>query len=1053
MRRLSAVVLILVLSLTIGLKTSGVVFAESPLTADQEAEFSQNDDLYWQPCEVRKSGSGSDAICGENQNYAGDKVFNEEELAAIEKFQPIYEEAASKYGFPWQILAVLHYRENSLKKSNPNGMGVYQLDSYTAHGTNNRAFLPVGPISDDELKRQSEIAAGLINDNYGKGLDLNTDNGVKQMFFNYNGAANIYKQRALDMGFSEEEANRGEGSPYVMNRYDARRDPKSSETDEHWIGKFGNNGYVADQVDAQWGTFTAYIALTCEDGEDGEGELNDDSDDDPPEEDDGVADTDKKSDFGNGNAQKIAETAFKLAHTIKSSANNPKDEFIEATKALGTWDRNKSHGSDCGFFVKAVLSTANPDIVYKPGNAIMDKFRDKLVSGDKKYTKYWDVINFSDGKNSKLKSGDVVWWWDGSGHQHYWIAAKKDGKMYKIDASWGGCKSCGHWGKVSSRLYMSKSQKKRKKMYIFRAKGGESTDSCDSKDPNSKNINGTAAALAWPLGTESSSYKYPGGAPTPAFAKAWEETNVNTNGEDGTDNAHQTGAYSSGFTAAVVRYSGYDRQFTSESIDSEPTQAKKADPELWDVSNWDGKKSSLKGGDILNCTTSGHSLVIVEDGLGELYIAEAVNNSSYGRIKKYKEPCNGKAQIIRAKSAKNSSNGVSVTGDNKSSSTDGTVSKSAKGAKNLGAAALELAWPNSDFTGKENFKSKPTDKFLSFYKDIGGRTTGVEANGRSCDFFAHTAIVYAGLEGEDFPWYLTEIRDRVTTDSNWQEVSMKDTRKVDEYQHGDLVLFFDGGGVAHVGIFVEDGGKKYVAQASHADNKDPGYFGVVKDTYNITSNYKDFTSIRVFRHKNNQASGAVGDDECDLCPDGDDDDSSSSSGGLKEGGMTLAEAKEFMKSYHDAAMGKYYKKNKDIYFGSNNAYIHDDNCPFGVMNNCTAFSQWFVNNYTSIGPKKAPACMGWKMAQCMINAGLKKGNEPRPYAVFSYDGPTAAGHTGIILGVDKSANKAIIGEASCSDGRAKLWYEPHAVEKNLNEMKGWRYAYTDNVINIGTLKE
>ena len=60
--------------------------------------------------------------------YDGSEIISQADLAKISANRPFYEKAAAPYGFPWQLLATIHYRETSLRRYNPpNGQGVYQL--------------------------------------------------------------------------------------------------------------------------------------------------------------------------------------------------------------------------------------------------------------------------------------------------------------------------------------------------------------------------------------------------------------------------------------------------------------------------------------------------------------------------------------------------------------------------------------------------------------------------------------------------------------------------------------------------------------------------------------------------------------------------------------------------------------------------------------------------------------------------------------------------------------------------------------------------------------
>lgn len=206
--------------------------------------------------------SSSCVSTGNNLNYAGVQVWTDGEMALIEANQPFYEEAATKYGIAWQFLAVIHSMESGLSRTNPYqsdgsaGEGVYQLHSIKYQHT---ALFQSGKVlTDQEFREQTDLAANVLaNDN-----DLTTDGGVKRAFFKYNGTAGVYIEKALNLGFSQEEANNGEGSYYVMNRYDARRDPASPEMSPLWPGRFVADGvYDPSSTSLTFGAYTKYAAL------------------------------------------------------------------------------------------------------------------------------------------------------------------------------------------------------------------------------------------------------------------------------------------------------------------------------------------------------------------------------------------------------------------------------------------------------------------------------------------------------------------------------------------------------------------------------------------------------------------------------------------------------------------------------------------------------------------------------------------------------------------------------------------------------------------------
>lgn len=273
---------------------------------------------------------------GGNQNYAGETVWSEAELSAISENQAIYEEAAEQYGLPWQVLAVLHSMETGLKRYNPsNGQGVYQLYSYTAGGTNGNRFEPAGAIDEAEFKRQTLIAAEVVSRMVG---DADDADNIKQLFFKFNGTSSRYIEKALAMGFSQAEAENGEGSAYVMNRYDARRDPTSAEMDPAWAGRYVADGeYDSGATSTVFGAFVKYEAL---------------------------AGSSYCSDAGGS----IVETALLLSWPGHDHAkDDPKPEYVTAMKEIGSYQSycNESGcappGASCDVFVSAVMRYSGSD--------------------------------------------------------------------------------------------------------------------------------------------------------------------------------------------------------------------------------------------------------------------------------------------------------------------------------------------------------------------------------------------------------------------------------------------------------------------------------------------------------------------------------------------------------------------------------------------------------------------------------------------------------------------------------------------------------------------
>lgn len=79
----------------------------------------------------------------------------------------------------------------------------------------------------------------------------------------YNGVASIYKTQALNLGFTSDQADVGEGSPYVMNRADARRDPtvEPTKSNRTWGQIKVDGGTLSYPANTDHGAFIVFAAL------------------------------------------------------------------------------------------------------------------------------------------------------------------------------------------------------------------------------------------------------------------------------------------------------------------------------------------------------------------------------------------------------------------------------------------------------------------------------------------------------------------------------------------------------------------------------------------------------------------------------------------------------------------------------------------------------------------------------------------------------------------------------------------------------------------------
>lgn len=357
----------------------------TPVSAITEAQlnmFAQNNILFYDPNGANCSYMGG--MTSTNANYAGAEVWSAVELQAVQANQAIYEEAANQYGFPWQILAVLHKKGYSLQKS-----------------------------SEDEFRQQMMAEAVNVNSK-AVGLDLDSANGIKKMFFRYNREATEYINKALSMGFTREQANVGEGSPYVMNRFDDRRDPTSTSMSSLWPGRYEESGqYVEGSTSYQFGAYVLYLALG------GNGGMY----------------------CNGGQGGIIFQTAMSLA---KLGANNGTGSYVSGDKeptpeylaALNSYNArtpcNETGcaplGASCDQFVATVMrySGADPDFpVINPPNQ-----RDYMLRHPEKYQQIANTRDFS-----ILQPGDIFVAESGRSRHIFIYGGERDGTQVQIGAS------------------------------------------------------------------------------------------------------------------------------------------------------------------------------------------------------------------------------------------------------------------------------------------------------------------------------------------------------------------------------------------------------------------------------------------------------------------------------------------------------------------------------------------------------------------------------------------------------------------------------------------
>lgn len=391
--------------------------------------------------------------------------------------------------------------------------------------------------------------------------------------------------------------------------------------------------------------------------------------------------------------------------------------------------------------------------------------------------------------------------------------------------------------------------------------------------------------------------------------------------------------------------------------------------------------------------------------------------------------------------------GKTIEGGSSSGSSMNYCNTYEKGGKNINATAVNLAHPQGTKKSDYAYSSgSPTKNYTDAVSAINGDDSRVNLS--DCGEFVKTVVRYSGVDENYKQFDLNYTRNS----DKWDVIEWNGDKS--QLQAGDIVEEYSSDHrTHHTYIVVQDqNGNLVRAESVRAGSKNES-FGHLDEEYRgpTTSKYSDFYIIRA-KNANNSTAGvdfkngvSPTNTNCyNIC----NPSSGGGSGALVSGGMTLAQAQDWIKFYHDKAMGEYYKKNQDttLNFNGRNVKIHDADCTFGVLNNCVALSQFFVNAYTSLGPSWNNTTNGVDLVDRLVSAGFKSnGNTPIAYSIFSSSSVTAAGHTGVVLGVDTENKKVIIAEASCSEGQSKLYYEPRVREVSLSEAQKWTYAYDPNM--------
>ena len=733
----------------------------------------------------------------------------------------------------------------------------------------------------------------------------------------------------------------------------------------------------------------------------------------------------------------LHDKAWELAdQPMDSAKQGPTEAYLKAQEEAKCPGTCVDHGKACTHYVATVVRASGVDSDFPYG----------YVSTQEEYMKNhpetYTLVNGDASKEETYQPGDIRV----KGDSHIEIYGQRDGQGYILAASIAGENDPGYWagyknffgGNDNYRIYRTQGTPK--------CVAGSSGSNCAQ---NNMDVVATAICLAHPIDVSDKDRAWHGGHPTANFKAA----------NDAVFKGHGNGQRASGAAcdigaAVVVRYSGVDKNFPGGLGAGMIPLAKDGGNKKWDVI----KTSSLddfQPGDV--ALREGHVWVYIGkignkhygvqshmkrkyNGKAGAYLA--VEESSDERVTWALRPKNAKEQqtVITEEMLKNAGTSNSLKASSSttnstetSTETSTTTGESARGTGNIAAAALELGWPKG--TAKSKYKVNRSTKEgnwtpagRKYFDEITKKKYkyGTSNDGASCSIYATTVLKYAGvIDTEKVHRSPSWIQKQLQKDTeNWEEVKIE---KVSDYQSGD-VLIRPGNVKGHAAIYVEVDGKGYLSEGHYYK----AYGAIDKEVKKVLSGF------HVFRYKGKVEEKKAAEDNCDYCEEVGD---STGGTGLKEGGMTLAEAKAWMESGYRKEAAKKEKKSTYMFEGAMIQCPSGGCSPHGTLNNCSAFSQWFANRYTTLGPKGVGLRQGSDTVNKLASEhGVKTGNEPQPYAVFSTNSPN---HTGVVMGVSDGGKKIVICEASWHNGYTDYW--PGCRE--LAPPSHYSYAYLGDLMN------
>ncbi|MBR0460823.1 hypothetical protein IJI91_02445 [Candidatus Saccharibacteria bacterium] len=941
-----------------GLIGSPAVFAEntSPLTKEEQTVFSQNNIVFYEPCTDSGSGTNEDVGVLEGKDNK-ERVWNWFAKAGI---KGVSDNPVVIAGIMGNLEAESGYNPFA---RNPRGYyGLYQTNSadMRSYVEGKVGPVPWGSSTDDAEKNSKTIAAELEwlekNDRFKtftKNLDAPSSKKGEAGAMAYAELFLVEYERAVctssmdctpepinDKGVANYRDKIYKGTAYVGVGYQNTSGRRNNAVEVYKYVKENNVGMTAGSS--------------------------------------GATNSDVSS--------SLHDKAWELADQ-PGGEQGPTDAYLRAQEEAKCPSDCENHGQACTHYVATVVITSGVDSEFPYG--AVNTQEDYMKAHPETYT----LVEGDVSKEETYQPGDIrvkLVKDPSTGkmtyRKHIEIYGQREGKSYILSASQGD-----RWAG-----YANFSTDKNAEYHIYRTQG---TPKCITNDggcaQNSMDVVGTAICLAHPLGTDHKTRSFDDGAPTDNFKKAI-DTVFPLSGERKNWNPRSKAGSSCDVGAAtVVRYSGVDKKFDRGLDGQHEVKTNKK----WELIK-PASRSDLQPGDLAYWQNgdSGHVWIYLGKIGKKLYGAHAhYNGREYLGIED--STTETVDWILRPKNAQNTTQITEEMLKNAgkdsvmTASDSSTTSSTSGGAQAINNSAIELAWPAG--TSESKYSSGWNEAGGKYYKELDRE---YNQGGADCSEFGWTVLRHSGAvtEEENKKYPLTGDEDfKLFTEhpEKWEDLGKI---KKSEYKPGDVLLWTKS--QTHIAFYVEENGKKYIAEASHHNN----YFGHLVKAYSGAE--------RVFRYK-----GGGTTDNCDRCSTGDED--SNGDGTLKDGGFKSAkEAQAVVDAYNKANLSK-------LNPGLGSACRDDGD----LHKNCVNFSKWFIATYLK-GMNYKFFGNGGDIAQNFYDANkakfpkIKESKVPVAYSIVSLRrGPltgSVEGHTGVILGIN--GDQIIFGEAGYCSFNARI---------------------------------